>query len=120
MADQTMTVVESTKAGVLDISASAAVLHGNAAGGGFFRFANDGKVLLAMDSVTGDTVTFTAVNCSHGRTEALAPVVASGKMAVFGPFAPAQWNQSDGCVTFKPTAANIGDHYLAVRVGIPT
>ena len=120
MADQTMVITEGIKTGILDISAQANVLHGNAAGTDFFKFPNDGKVLLVMDSVTGDTLTFTSVACSHGRTETLAPVVASGKMAVFGPFNPDIWNQADGCVKFKPTAANAGDHLLAVRVGTPT
>jgi hypothetical protein len=120
MADQTMTVLEGSKTGVVDQLVHANSKAGNAAAGGFFRIPNDGKVVLLMGSVTGDTLTFSAVNCSHGRTETLAPTAASGKFAVFGPWAPSQWNQSDGCVIFKPTAGNAGDLYLAVRVGNPT
>jgi hypothetical protein len=115
-----MTVTEGSKTGTVDQLVAANALAGNAAAGSYFRIPNDGKVVLLMGSVTGDTLTFSAVACSHGRTETLAPVAASGKYAVFGPWNPALWNQADGCVIFKPTAGNAGDKYLAVRCGNPT
>lgn len=120
MADQTFTVVEGVKAGILDCSAHASALAGNATGGDYFRIPNDGKVVLYVDGVTGDTFTFTAVTDKFGRTETLAPVVAVGKVALIGPFLPDIWNQADGCVIFKPTAGNANDILLAVRVGTPT
>lgn len=117
MADQVMTVVPVTKAGILSIADHASVLHGNAAGGDYFYFPNDGKTILWVDGVTGDTFNFTATSCSHGRTEALGPVVAVGKEALIGPFPPDLWNDSSGRVKFKPAVGNPGDHLLAVRVG---
>ena len=120
MADQTFTVVEGVKAGLLDITAVTGHLHGNAAGGDDFYIPNDGKVVLVIDGTTGDTFTFTPVLDKFGRTETLAPVVAAGKLAVLGPWLPDIWNQSNGCVKFVPTAGNAGDTLLAVRVGTPT
>lgn len=120
MADQTFTVTESVKAGILDMAAHANKLNGNAAGTDWFYIPNDGKVVLYVDGITGDTFTFTAVADKFGRVETLAPVVAAGKNAVIGPFNPDIWNQSNGAVQFKPTAANAGDIMLAVRVGTPT
>jgi len=116
MADQIMTVVQGTKAGILDVAGNANVLHGNAAGTDYFYFANDGRTVLIVDGVTGDTFTFTAVADKYSRTETLAPVVATGKLAIIGPFLPELWNDANGRVKFKPTAANAGDHLLAVRV----
>ena len=120
MADQTMTVVESDKNGILDVAGNGAALAGNAAGGDDFLMPNDGKTVLVIDGVTGDTFTFTAVADKYGRTETLAPVVAAGKVAVIGPFMPELWNNSAGQVVFVPTAGNAGDKLLAVRVTKPS
>lgn len=116
----TMTVVESVKAGILSVADHASKQLGNAAGGDYFYFANDGKTVLVVDGVTGDTFTFTAVTCSHGRTETLTAVVAAGKFAIIGPFLPELWNDATGNVKFKPTVGNAGDLLLAVRVSRPT
>lgn len=120
MADQVMTVVECVKAGILDLSGNASAKAGNAAAGSNFLFPNDGKTVLFVDGVTGDTFTFTPVVDKFGRTETLAPVVAAGKKALIGPFLPELWNNSDGRVVFKPTAGNALDILLAVRVSKPT
>jgi hypothetical protein len=116
MADQIMTVVQGTKAGILSVADHASTLAGNAAGGDYFYFPNDGRTVLVVDGVTGDTFTFTAVADKYGRTETLAPVVASGKFAIIGPFLPELWNDANGRVEFKPTVGNAGDLLLAVRV----
>jgi len=124
MADQLMVVTQAVKAGILDVAGNANVKAGNAAGGDYFYIPNDGHTVLAIDGVTGDTFTFTAVNDPYGRTETLAPVVAIGKYAILGPFMPELWNVVSGtyvgCVKFKPTVGNVGDKLLAVRVTNPT
>jgi hypothetical protein len=126
VADYTFTLAESTKAGIPDIAGTVVGLsinhvHGNTLGtADYARIPNDGKVVLLMDSVTGTTLTFTPVLCSHGRTEALAPVTAASKFVCFGPWSPATWNQADGCVIFKLTAGNANDVFLALRTGNPT
>jgi len=120
MADQTMTVVAAVKAGILDVAGHGSALAGNAAGGDDFLMPNDGRTVLVVVSGTGDTFTFTAVSCSHGRTETLAPVVAASKTAILGPFDPALWNNSAGQVVFVPTAGNADDKLLAVKVANPT
>jgi hypothetical protein len=121
MADYTFTVVEGVKAGIASITAHASKVAGNTLGTtDYARIPNDGKVVLLVDGVTGDTLTFTPVVDKFGRTETLAPVVAAGKFACIGPFNPEIWNQADGCVIFKCTAGNANDIYLALRVGTPT
>jgi hypothetical protein len=88
MAEVIMDVADSVKAGILDMAAHANKENGNA--GSPFRFANDGRTVLIVDGVTGDTFTFTAVNDNNGR------------------------------VSFVPTAGNAGDILLAVRVANPS
>jgi hypothetical protein len=124
MADQLMTVVQSVKAGILDVVGNASIKAGNAAGGDYFYFPNDGHTVLVIDATSGDTFTFTAVNDPYGRTETLAPVVASGKVAVLGPLMPELWNVTSGtyagCAKFKPSTGHADDYLLAVRVTNPT
>ena len=116
MADQTMIVVTGVKAGVR-VDNHANVLHGNAAGADYFLMPNNGKTVLLVDSATGDTYTFTAIACSHGRTETLAVVVAASCSEAIGPFDPSMWNDANGCVKFKPTVGQVLDHLLAVSIG---
>jgi len=116
MAEITMVVTAATKAGILDKWGDANVELGNAAGGNDFIFPNDGKVVLEVNGVTGDTFTFTPVVDKYGRTEVLAPVVVAGNFATIGPFDPQLWNDSDGMVHFVPTAGNVGDLLLAMSV----
>jgi len=120
MAEQIMTVRPVTKSGVLDLAADTYQKLGNAGGGSDFLIPNDGKTVLMVDGVTGDTFTFVAVADKYGRTETLAVVVASGKWAMTGPFNPSLWNDAGGYVHFKPTAGNVGDILLAVRVDNPS
>lgn len=120
MAEQTMSVRAITKAGVLDLAADAYAKAGNAGGGSDFLIPNDGKTVLLVDGVTGDTFTFTARPDKYGRTETLAKVVASGKWAMIGPFRPELWNDSSGYIHFVPTAGNAGDILLAIRVDNPS
>jgi len=120
MAEITMTVRPVTKAGVLDLAVDAYKQLGNAAGGSDFIFPNDGKTVLVVDGVTGDTFTFTPVTDKYGRTETLAVVVANGKWAMIGPFRQELWNDAGGFVHFKPTVGNAGDILLAVRVDNPS
>ena len=117
MADQTMTVVVASKAGLLDMAAHASALAGNAVGSDKFLIPNDGKTVLFIQAVTGDTWTVTAVACSHGRTETLTNVVAAGKQAMLGPWNPEMFNNASGQVALDPTVGNAGDKLLAVRVG---
>ena len=120
MATVTMTVRPAVKAGVLDLDSDAYKQLGNAAGGSDFIFPNDGKTILVVDGVTGDTFTFTAVADKYGRTETLAGVVGAGAWAIMGPFLPELWNDAAGYAHFKPTVGNAGDFLLAVRVANPT
>jgi hypothetical protein len=122
MADQTFVVTESVKAGLLDVGGHANVKAGNAAGTDYFRMPNDGKtVLVCVCGAAAKQLTFTAVNDAYGRTETLTPTPGSSKTSVIGPFLPELWNQSDGCVIFKPAAGGlVTDLYLAVRVSRPT
>jgi len=115
MADIVMTVVELDRT-LVDVAGNANVELGNAPGTDDFLMPNDGKTLLVISGVTGDTWTFTAVECSHGRTETLTAVVAAGDIAVLGPFPQALWNNGDNQVRITPTAWNVGDLLLAVKL----
>jgi hypothetical protein len=114
-----MTVVQATKAGPLDVGAHANVVAGNAAATDYFYMPNDGKtVLVCVCGAAAKQLTFTAVACEHGRTETHTPTPTSSGTTVLGPFPPALWNQSNGCVKFQPAAGGLAtDKYLAVRVG---
>ena len=120
MATVLMTVSNSVKAGILSLAEDTNHVHGNGAAGSDFTFPNDGKTVLIVDGVTGDTFTFTHVDDKYGRSEALAPVVAAGKWAMIGPFLPELWNDAAGLVHFVPTVGNANDILLAVRVSNPT
>ena len=115
MADITFVVVELDRT-LVDMEGDAAVRAGNAPGADDFLMPNDGKTLLIISGVTGDTWTFAAVDCSHGRTEALTAIVAAGDIAIIGPFPQHLWNNGDNQVRITPTAWNAGDFLLAVRV----
>jgi hypothetical protein len=115
MADQTMTVTNLT-ASITDLAAHANSLAGNAAGADWWYMPNDGHTVLLVDAVTGDTWTFTAVADKFGRTETYTLVLASGKWGTTKTMLPELWNQSNGCVKFKPTVGNAGDKLLAVRI----
>jgi len=115
MADITMVVVDLDRT-LVDMEGHTSVQLGNAPGTDDFLMPNDGKTMLLINGVTGDTFTFNAVNCSHGRTEVLTAVVAAGDMACVGPFPPGLWNNGNGQVRFTPTAWNVGDFLLAVRL----
>ena len=118
MATTTMVVTQAVKAGILDVADDTNKVLGNA--NDDFEFPNDGKTVLVVDGVTGDTFTFTPVDDKYARTETLAPVVGMGKYAIIGPFNPELWNDSDGMVHFTPTVGNVGDLLLAVRVSNPS
>jgi hypothetical protein len=122
MADITFVVTEGIKAGILDIVAATNVRAGNAAGTDYFRIPNDGKVQLAViDAGVPKALTFTAVADKFGRTETLVVTPTASKGTIVGPFNPDIWNQSDGCVIFKPAGGGAaGDKYLAIRCGTPT
>ena len=116
MANVTMGVHELART-MVDLEGDADVEAGNAAGAGFtFAMPNDGKTILLISAVTGDTWGFTPVTCSHGRTETLNAVVGAGNIAIIGPFPPALWNDGDGQVIINPTADNAGDFLLAVKL----
>ena len=118
MSTHVMTVRPVTKVGVVDIAADAYKEVGNVATDLYFP--NDGRTVLIVDAVTGDTWTFTAVADKYGRTETRTFVVATGKWGIIGPFLPELWNDADGYIHFAPTVGNAGDLLLAVRVANPT
>jgi len=121
MADQIMTVKDLTKAGVPDISADANAKAGNAAGTDYFYFPNDGKtVLVAVVGAAPKQITFTPVADRYGRTETLAPTPTASKTAIYGPFNPELWNDTNGRVKFQPAAGGLAtDIYIACRVANP-
>ena len=118
MADQTMTVVESSKTGILDVEGNASAKAGNAAGTDQFLFANDGKTVLAVvGGATPADIAFTAITNQWGRTESLSVTPGTSVTSIIGPFAPRLFNNSSGQVEFDPTAGGqAGDTYLAVRI----
>jgi hypothetical protein len=121
MADQTFTITEGIKAGLLDMLAHANQKAGNAAGTDWWYIPNDGKVVLFVTSTAATSaINFTPVVDKFGRTESLQVTPTTLRLCVIGPFNPAVWNQPNGCVAFKPAAGVATDHYLAVRVGTPT
>ncbi len=121
MADQTLTVTEGIKAGILDITAHANVKLGNSAATDYFYMPNDGKtVLVCVVGASAKAITFTPVVDRFGRTETLTVTPTSSKTSVIGPFLPELWNQSNGCIKFQPAAGGlVTDFYLALRVGTP-
>ena len=121
MADQIMTVVDLTKAGVPSISAHANAKAGNAAGTDYFYFPNDGKtILVAVVGATPKQITFTPVADRFGRTETLAPTPTASSTAPYGPFDPELWNNTNGMVKFQPAAGGlVTDIYIACRVANP-
>ena len=122
MADTIMTVVEGTKNGMVDQAGNAAVLAGNVLSGvGNFQMPNDGKTVVIIHAVTGDTWTFVAITDRTGRTETLTAVVGAGDIAVLGPFLPELWNNTDGQIEFSPSAGgNANDLLLAMRFANPS
>jgi hypothetical protein len=124
MARTELTVQVAVKAGILDLIAGATA--GNAIGTdgdvGKGKFANDGKTVLvaSIGGAGSETITFTAVADKYGRTEALAPEVATGKIAVIGPFMPELWNQTGGMIYFELTTKDAADKFTAVRVANPS
>lgn len=119
MADQTMTVVVADKNGPLDCGAHASSKAGNAASTDYFYMPNDGKtVLCCVCGALAKQLTIDAINDKFGRTETLAPTPTSSGTTILGPFPPELWNQSNGCLRFKPAAGGLAtDKYLAVRIG---
>lgn len=122
MTDKVFDITEAVKAGILDVGGHANVLEGNAAGTDFFVMPNDGKtVLVCVCGESPKVITFTAVPDKYGRTETLTVTPGTSKTSVIGPFMPELWNDSSGCLKFKPADGGlVTDLYLAVRVGKPT
>jgi len=117
-----MTVVEGTKAGMLDLAGNGSTLPGNTlAGVGYFQIPNDGKTVVAIYAGTGDTWTFVPVVDKYGRTEVLTCIVAALDIAVLGPWLPELWNDANGYINFAPAAGgNVADLLLAMRFANPT
>ena len=120
MADQTMVVTELTRAtGVVDITADANVLAGDAAGADSFLMPNDGQTFLICyaNGGAGEVITFVSVLDQYGRDAASKTfTVATTKTGIVGPFAPGRWNNSDEQVSFKLGTANASSWVLAVRI----
>jgi len=118
MANQTMTVVNAVKTGILDVAGNASAKAGNAASTDKFYFANDGQTVLAVVGGAGPSaITFTAVSNKFGRTESLVVTPGTNKTSIIGPFKPHLFNNSSGQVEFDPAAGGqADDYYLAVRV----
>lgn len=115
MADVTMTVVDGSKSGVLDITNHANVQLGNATGADHFYFPNDGRtVLVCVCGAAAKQLTFTAIANQWGRTETLTPTQTSNNTSVIGPFRP---DLFDNPVEFQAAAGGLAtDFYLALRV----
>lgn len=122
MADQTMTVVQGVKAGVLACESHASKLAGTAAGSDDFIMPNDGKtVLVVVAGASVKTISVTAISDKYGRTETLTLSPTASKTNIFGPFLPELWNNSSGQLIFAPAdGGDAGDAYLAVRISNPT
>ena len=120
MSEVTMTVVDGTKAGMLDLAANGDTELGNSSAGDDYLIPNDGKTILLIHAVTGDTWTPTPVTDRTGRTETLSNVVGAGKIAVLGPWLPELWNDTEGNIHINPNTGNIGDLLLAMRFGDPS
>ena len=118
MADQTLTVTEAVKTGILDIDSHANVKAGNAAGADYFYFANDGRtVLVCVVGAAAKAITFTPVLNRYGRTETLVVTPTSSATSVIGPLKPHLFNQTNGVVEFQPAAGGLAtDFYLALRI----
>ena len=118
MADQTMTVVESSKTGILDVQGNAAAKAGDAAGSDQFLFANDGKTVLVVVGGAGPAaITFTPTVNQWGRTESLVVTPGTSVTSIIGPFKPHLFNNSSGQVEFDPAGGGVAtDTYLAVRI----
>jgi len=122
MADQTMTVVQGVKAGVLNCEGHASALAGNAAGADDFIMPNDGRtVLVVVAGASVTTIDVTAVDDKYGRTETLQLNPTASKTNIFGPFLPELFNNSAGNMILSATGGgDAGDVYLAVRISNPT
>ena len=118
MADQIMTVVESSKTGILDVEGNGSALAGNAAGTDQFLIPNDGKtVLVVVGGGTPADIVFTPITNQYGRTESLSVTPGTSVTSIIGPFPPRLWNNAAGQVEFDPTGGGqAGDTYLAVRI----
>ena len=105
MADQTMTIVDGVKAGVLACEDHASKLAGNAAGADDFIMANDGRtVLVVVAGAAVKTISVTPINDKYGRTETLTLSPTASKTNIFGPFLPELWNNSSGQLIFAADA----------------
>ena len=118
MATQTFTVVDGSKAGILDISNHASKKLGNAAGADYFIIPNDGKtILVCVCGAAAKQLTFDVITNQWGRTETLTPTPTSSGQSIFGPWKPHLFNNAASQVKFKPAASGLAtDIYLAVRV----
>lgn len=97
MADQTLTVVNSVKTGILDVAGNAAAKAGTAAGADQFLMPNDGQtVLVVVGGAAPAAITFTPVLNKYGRTETLVVTPGTNKTSVIGPFKPYLFNNSSG------------------------
>lgn len=123
MADKTMVVSESVKAGILDVESDANKVLGNEADGGYFYMPNDGKtILVCVCGAAAKQLVFTAIADRYGRTESLTPTPGSSLTSVIGPFLPELWNQANHTIKFQAGGGTgaATDIYLALRVGKPT
>ncbi len=124
MADITFVVTEGVKAGLTSLKTQTNKQLGNAAGTDDFLMPNDGKTVLAMVvGAAAKAITFVQVKDKYGRTEtvSLTFTPTASKSCTVGPWKPELWNQPGGFLKFKPAGGgDVGDYYLAVRVGKPT
>ena len=120
MADQTLTVVDGLKTGILNVNGHASMKASNAAGADYFYFPNDGKTVIVVvcTAASSKALTFTPITNQYGRTESLAVTPTISATSVIGPFKPHLFNQSNGTVKFQPaTSGSATDLLLAIRVG---
>lgn len=69
---------------------------GDAANGNQFAMVGGEFIILQNSGGTPRVVTLSSVADAYGRTKDISETLAAGAFAVYGPFLPAGWKQTDG------------------------
>ncbi len=74
------------------------------------QFTSSGNDLVIAEETGGapQTITFTSVNCPHGRSGDITTYsIGANEFAVFGPFNPLGWRQSDNEIYLEAGSADV-------------